>query len=317
MTNKEKKLIARISNRMGNQMFVYATSFAIAKKLNRNLFLDIKSGLNSLNKKNKEKIYKRFIPKYELSIFNLSAKLACPDLCFDSFYRNFLRKIFKLLDNFKIKKKFIVEKTDINKKTFFQNNLFKGNFENDAYLEGYFECEKYFSAYRKDLIKEFSLKEVVSCNKYYLTKILTTNSVSVAIRADRYSETLQDDYDNNKSLKSNNFETLQITYINKAINFFKYKISNPIFFVFSDNPEKFSNVFDKVENIIFINKYISNKIIEDYYLMLNCKHFIVAPSTFHFWPAWLSSYHSKICTRPLNINVSNNHDYWPESWIPI
>ena len=66
---------------MGNQMFVYATSFAIAKKLNRNLFLDIKSGLNSLNKKNKEKIYKRFIPKYELSIFNLSAKLACPDLC--------------------------------------------------------------------------------------------------------------------------------------------------------------------------------------------------------------------------------------------
>ena len=38
MTNKENKIIARISNRMGNQMFVYATSFAIAKKLNRNMF---------------------------------------------------------------------------------------------------------------------------------------------------------------------------------------------------------------------------------------------------------------------------------------
>ena len=317
MTNKEKKLIARISNRMGNQMFVYASSFAIAKELNRNLFLDIKSGLNSLNTKNRKKIYKRFIPKYELSIFNLSAKLASPNLCFDSFYRNFLRKIFKLLDNFKIKKKFILEKIDKNKKTFYQNNLFNVNLETNAYLEGYFESEKYFSAYRNDLIKEFSLRDVVSCNKYYLSKILTTNSVSVAIRADRYSETFQDDYDNNKSQKSRNFESLQITYINKAINFFKYKISNPIFFVFSDNPEKFSNVFDKVENIILINKYISNKIIEDYYLMLNCKHFIVAPSTFHFWPAWLSSYPNKICTRPLNINVSSNNDFWPESWIPI
>lgn len=317
MTTCEKKIIARISNKMGNQMFVYASSFAIAKKLNRKLFLDIKSGLNSLNKKNEKKIYKRFIPKYELSVFNLSAELASSDLCFNSFYGNILRKIYKFFDYFKTIKKFIVEKRDKNKKTFYQNNFSNDNLQNDAYLEGYFESEKYFSIYRKDLLNEFSFTDDVTCNNYYLSKIVNTNSVSIAIRADRYSETLHDNYDDIKVQKTNNFESLQIDYINKAINFFKYKISNPNFFVFSDNPEKFLNIFGKQNNIIFINKYISNKIIEDFYLMLNCKHFIVAPSTFHFWPAWLSCYPSKICTRPLNINVSNNDDYWPVSWIPI
>ena len=46
-----KKIIARISNGFGNQMFLYATAYSLSKKLNRKLELDIFSGLNSLTKK--------------------------------------------------------------------------------------------------------------------------------------------------------------------------------------------------------------------------------------------------------------------------
>tara|TARA_Y100001960_G_C14709069_1_gene845932 strand:- start:1534 stop:1686 length:153 start_codon:yes stop_codon:yes gene_type:complete len=35
-----KKLILRLSNEMGNQMFMYASAYSIAKKLNRKLYID-------------------------------------------------------------------------------------------------------------------------------------------------------------------------------------------------------------------------------------------------------------------------------------
>ena len=59
-----KKIIARISNGFGNQMFLYSAAYALSKKLNRKLELDIFSGLNSLKKKNLNKSFKHFLPQY-------------------------------------------------------------------------------------------------------------------------------------------------------------------------------------------------------------------------------------------------------------
>ena len=42
------------------------------------------------------------------------------------------------------------------------------------------------------------------------------------------------------------------------------------------------------------------------YCMTLCKHFIIGPTTFHWWAGYLSSYTDKICIKPpANLNFSN------------
>mgnify|MGYP001300267343 CR=1 FL=1 len=44
------KIIVRLSNEIGNQMFMYASSYGIAKKLSRTLYIDNESAFISKKK---------------------------------------------------------------------------------------------------------------------------------------------------------------------------------------------------------------------------------------------------------------------------
>ena len=63
--------------------------------------------------------------------------------------------------------------------------------------------------------------------------------------------------------------------------------------------------------------YTRDGIINDFNLFRYCKHFIVGPSSFHWWGAWLNNNPDKICIRPSKINPSNNKNFWPEDWMSI
>ena len=75
--------------------------------------------------------------------------------------------------------------------------------------------------------------------------------------------------------------------------------------VSENQTSRLDNIFDKKKDLV------------DLYLLTKCKYFIVAPSTFSWWGAWLSKRKGKICVRPKNLNVSNNYDFWPKDWKPI
>ena len=64
-------------------------------------------------------------------------------------------------------------------------------------------------------------------------------------------------------------------------------------------------------------KFEKNKSLNDFNLFRYSKHFIVGPTPFHWWGAWLNENKNKICIRPSNINPSNNSDFWPKKWISI
>ena len=68
-----KKVIVRLGNGLGNQLFTYAAAYSFAKQNNANLFIDDESGF-----------YKRY--KYELHNFNISAPIADKEYKFTNVY---------------------------------------------------------------------------------------------------------------------------------------------------------------------------------------------------------------------------------------
>jgi hypothetical protein len=300
----KKKIIVRIAEGLGNQMFMYANAFSLSKKFDYDLYLDNSSGY----------FKKKDIRSYQLNKFNISAKLINYNFKFDNFFKNIKRKILIKIDNFSIKKKFLIENKTFEKKTkYYPINL--NNFSNLIYIEGHYESERYFADNRALLLKEFSTKNkyVYDHNKY--TNLIKNNLnriISICVRTNRFSERINNTHDEFSKFKSDNFTKLNIDYIYRAIKNFPKKINNPLFLLWSNDHTDLRTYFPS-KNFIFIEN-INNKIISDFNLLKLCKNFIVGPTSFHWWGAWLSNYRDKICVRPKNINPSSNVNFWPNNW---
>jgi len=306
----KKKLCVEISNQLGNQMFMYAHAYALSKKFNRELLIDNESAY--LRKR------KKFLGSYRLNYFNISARIIEKKYKFISIFQYLKKKYIKKVDYFKKDKFFFCEKKNKNKKTnyYIDNNL-ENNKNSLIYIKGHFESEKYFLNCRESILNEFSFKNPkIYQNNIYYNYILNNNVVAITVRQNRYDE---GNFSNNKKFlfkkKSDFFLKKQIIFIKKSIKFFSKKIKNPKFLIWSNNFINLDKYFDS--NFIFVNNTGTNKDLTDLYLLTNCKYFIVSPSTFAWWGAWLSKKKNKICVRPKNLNVSNNKDFWPKEWKAI
>ena len=315
----DKNLIVKISNGFGNQMFLYAAAYAFSKKLGYNLLIDDETGIIHDFKKWQKRRRINWKPNYELSIFNLQSEIAGKEFKFLTSMSQIKRKYLKFFDMFHLKNKFLFEKLDKNKKTFFSDHYSQQKYNNTIFLEGYFESEKYFKDYRDDLLNEFSLKSDQNLdNNIYKNIIDTSNVVSIAFRTRRYTETDRDHLNKDMQLKTSDFESSAAQYIYRAIEFFKSKIDNPKFLIWSDDFDYLDKYFDP-NLFTYVKNDNDNKIYLDFFLMCQCKYFIVGPTTFHWWAAWLCDHDNKIIVCPKNkdLNVSCNVDFWPESWIKI
>ena len=99
----------------------------------------------------------------------------------------------------------MIEKLDINKKTFYSDKYLKNKYEDVIFFEGYFESEKYFYEHKNELQKEFELKKSINLenNKYY-ELICSNNVVSIAFRSRRFTET-------EKDFKNQKMQNTQVT----------------------------------------------------------------------------------------------------------
>ncbi len=288
-------IIVKLIGGLGNQMFQYAAGKALASQYNTVLKLD-KSHLE----KNSGGAHTQ--REFELHVFDLKTEFASPaeiapflKHAESKLYRELYRKIPSLFG-----KKYIAENSHS-----YNSSLPK--YGPDAYLEGFWQSEKYFSAIRDTLRKEFTFKnQSDQQNSSLLEKLNQTDSVSLHIR--------RADYVNDKTINSYH-GTCDSEYYRKAVEAIKKVASKPELFIFSDDiawcRENLS--FDMPMHFIDHNKGKQN--FEDMRLMSHCKHNIIANSSFSWWGAWLNKNKKKQVIAPKNwFKEKTSPDIYPAGW---
>lgn len=283
-------LIIQLTGGLGNQMFQYAASKAQAMRVGTELFLDKTHFLTTpTGKKN--------LRQYELHHFNIEERFKAP-----SFY--WLKRYFG------VKKMYSGKNTFVETHVHLHPDFF--DIADNTYIEGCFQSEKYFVHYSDVIRKDLSFKEEAKGkNAELLEKIKTVNAVSLHVRRGDYVS-------NQETFKIHGICGLD--YYDRAIKHIEQNISNPYFFLFSDEPEWVQQnlTLNHPYEIISHNK--GENSFEDMRLMSACKHNIIANSSFSWWGAWLNSFSDKIVVAPLDWFAEKKHssvDIIPQSWVKV
>lgn len=217
-------------------------------------------------------------------------------------YDNFVKR--QLYKHFGIRsKKHIVEE---------EHGKFDRSFleYDDAYLDGYWQTDKYFSDVKKEIIKLYTpvLEPNDECAR--MAEQVKNDSASVAVHlrlGDYNSETNQRIYGN----------ICTPEYYRAAFKYIKDKVQNPVFYVFSNDLDGAREFFDQ-ENVVFVDCNEVSEAWADMHLMSLCRHNIIANSTFSWWGAYLNRNDGKIVVAPSKWkNTEEMPDICPEGWIRI
>tara|TARA_Y100000389_G_scaffold152860_1_gene152957 strand:+ start:1843 stop:2658 length:816 start_codon:yes stop_codon:yes gene_type:complete len=188
----------------------------------------------------------------------------------------------------------------------FNQKIFNKRYDN--YI-GYWQSYKYFTDNWEFFKDEINL-EKFNTDFQTLNQIKSSNSISVHIRRGDYITNLK-----TSAVHGN----LKLDYYKKAIHLIQKQFKNSIFFFFSDDIEWVKNNFnDKNFHFVENNYNDLNLPFKDLLLMKNCKHNIIANSTFSWWGAWLNEYPNKIVYAPEYWTTkikSSDTDLIPKDWI--
>jgi len=179
-------------------------------------------------------------------------------------------------------------------------------------LYGFFQSQKYFEDI-KELIQDDFQSTLTSFSDTFKTichQIQNSESVAVHVRRKDY-------------LRYTDFNICTNEYYRKAVEKIKTIIRNPVFFTFSDDicwARK--NIL--IPNAVFVDlpdSQISPGY--DLLLMAQCRHQIIANSTFSWWGAWLNQNRGKIVVAPgiWHKNPIKNERFMknilPEQWFKL
>lgn len=285
-------LIMKYNGGLGNQMFQFAAIASLAKKLNVDFSFDMSFFKH------------KYARPYEMGVFNVEKKES----------KDIRTKLFWSIRRYLKTNNFLG--INIYRESSFNFEEKFSEIKDNTFIEGYFQSFKYIDD--EIVEKYFNFKnEPDALNMQIVDTMQKEDSISLHIRRGDYV---------NKKRYQNVYNHLSVKYYQTAMEIIAKSTSSPVFYVFSDDIEwaKANLTIENLEEckqknarLVFICHNTGKNSYMDLRLMANCKHNIIANSSFSYWGAYLNKNDRKIVIAPekwFNDPNKTTDDLYPKSW---
>lgn len=284
-------VLVKLNGGLGNQLFQYTAGRILANKLDKALLIDTYY-LNDGNNKKTQR-------PYSLDLFKLNDPIIT-----STNWSQYFNKATYLIQK-AAKRKLVLN--EINWTALPCYRQFS-----TIILNGYFHQLDHLAAnsnYIQDLLR-FN-PAIQKQHLQNLEEIESQQSVSIHIRRGDYLTA------KNREI----YHSCGLDYYNKAIRLIKQAIPDAVFHIFSDDPKwAIENLRTETNELRVENYGKSDQ--SDFYLMSNCRHHIIANSTFSWWAAFLNGKQNKTVIAPKNWykDPAANHvalQLLPTNWVQL
>jgi hypothetical protein len=293
-------IISLLNGGLGNQLFQYAAGRCLALFHRTDHVLDVSQY--------GDEVFLNQTPRnLDIVDFNISSRVAIDQDLAKLRPSNFmLSKASRSFKNKFIKKYYL----DWHPEIFLAGNK--------LYLDGYFQCEKYFIDVFQELRNEFTLREEYLLSIANILSKIQSDQPSISIHIRR------GDYVNNQRIR-HIYDICTLDYYSRATQELLQQFPNARLFIFSDDINWVQSNMPIFKNATLISdmKTISGENLrpsQELFLMSQCDHHIIANSSFSWWGAYLNASSSKVVIAPNIWNRSkffHQNDIIPEAWMRL
>ncbi len=183
------------------------------------------------------------------------------------------------------------------------------NVPENCYLSGYWQSASYFNQSEAAIREDFSFVIPLSKENQAIADVMAgCSAVSLHVRRGDYVA---------NAVTNAHHGTCSIAYYESAIKYITERVTDPVFFVFSDDIDWVKSHINISNKAHFIEHNKGQNSYCDMQLMSLCKHHIIANSSFSWWGAWLGSNPEKIVIAPQQwfAQSATPDGLIPASWI--
>jgi hypothetical protein len=180
----------------------------------------------------------------------------------------------------------------------------------DLLLTGYWQTEKYFADAAPQLRKEFQVKKPQEGRNLAIAgRMQVCQSVSLHVRR-------------GDKVTAKDFNPTTYEFCIRAMTWFRQQLTRPVFFIFTDDWDWVRQNLPAGPEVVHVDHNDEKADYEDLRLMTQCRHHIIAPSSFSWWGAWLNPNPDKMVLSPphqrwLNFRNCDTSDVIPPSWVQM